>query len=79
MSTRPLQMMHGQFIGARRVRCGWAQHKTDGIVAMDPQVRCCIGRIGVLHWLSSALRSVASRRDLLLRSKHGSYSSLAAV
>lgn len=31
-------MMHGQFIGARRVRCGWAQHKTDGIVAMDPQI-----------------------------------------
>ena len=31
-------MMHGQFIGTRRVRCGWAQHKTDGIVSMDPQV-----------------------------------------
>ncbi|PRW50946.1 oligouridylate-binding 1-like [Chlorella sorokiniana] len=33
-----IQMMHGQFIGARRVRCGWAQHKTDGIVTMDPQI-----------------------------------------
>jgi nucleolysin TIA-1/TIAR len=32
-------MMHGQFIGARRVRCGWAQHKTDGASgSMDPQV-----------------------------------------
>ena len=33
-------MMHGQFIGARRVRCGWAQHKTDGgaVGSMDPQV-----------------------------------------
>lgn len=30
--------MHGQFIGARRVRCGWAQHKTDGIVSMDPHI-----------------------------------------
>lgn len=28
--------MHGQFIGARRVRCGWAQHKTDNVVPMDP-------------------------------------------
>ncbi|KAL4437767.1 hypothetical protein ABPG77_005679 [Micractinium sp. CCAP 211/92] len=33
-----IQAMHGQFIGARRVRCGWAQHKTDGIVSMDPQI-----------------------------------------
>jgi hypothetical protein len=30
--------MHGQFIGARRVRCGWAQHKTEGLVSMDPQI-----------------------------------------
>ncbi|PSC75397.1 oligouridylate-binding 1-like [Micractinium conductrix] len=33
-----IQTMHGQFIGARRVRCGWAQHKTEGIAAMDPQI-----------------------------------------
>lgn len=33
-----IQAMHGQFIGARRVRCGWAQHKTDGIVSMDPHI-----------------------------------------
>lgn len=33
-----LQAMHGQFIGTRRVRCGWAQHKTDNMVGMDPQL-----------------------------------------
>eukprot|EP00887_Chlorella_sp_A99_P001281 scaffold14.g1281.t1 len=27
-----IQIMHGQFIGARRVRCGWAQHKTDNVL-----------------------------------------------
>lgn len=31
--------MHGHFVGSKRVRCGWAQHKTDNIVQMDPQVR----------------------------------------
>jgi hypothetical protein len=30
------QLMHGQFVGARRVRCGWAQHKTDAVPAPDP-------------------------------------------
>lgn len=31
-----IQLMHGQFVGARRVRCGWAQHKTDAVPAPDP-------------------------------------------
>jgi nucleolysin TIA-1/TIAR len=30
--------MHGQFVGARRVRCGWAQHKTDTVAAADPTI-----------------------------------------
>lgn len=28
--------MHGQFVGSRKVRCGWAQHKTDDIGPIDP-------------------------------------------
>lgn len=37
-----IKAMHGQHIGARRVRCGWAQHKTEGLAAHDPQLldRC---------------------------------------
>lgn len=27
-ADRAIQAMHGQFIGWRRIRCGWAQHKT---------------------------------------------------
>ncbi|GBF89891.1 oligouridylate-binding protein-like [Raphidocelis subcapitata] len=32
-----IERMHGQVIGSRRVRCGWAQHKQDESVALvDP-------------------------------------------
>jgi len=27
--------MHGQFVGSRRVRCGWAQHKTSAALPTD--------------------------------------------
>lgn len=30
--------MHGQFVGSRRVRCGWAQHKTDPAAPVDPSL-----------------------------------------
>ena len=33
-----IKSMHGQFVGARRVRCGWAQHKTDFAAPMDPSM-----------------------------------------
>ena len=46
--------MHGQFIGARRVRCGWAQHKTDNVVSMDPQVRRVDVWWGVVFFLPAA-------------------------
>jgi nucleolysin TIA-1/TIAR len=31
-----IEAMHGQFVGARRVRCSWAQHKTEPALPMDP-------------------------------------------
>jgi nucleolysin TIA-1/TIAR len=30
-----MQQMNGQFVGHRRVRCGWAQHKQDAAHTMD--------------------------------------------
>jgi len=33
-----IQTMHGQFVGARRVRCGWAQHKMESALPMDATV-----------------------------------------
>ena len=30
--------MHGQFVGSRRVRCGWAQHKTDAAIPADSTI-----------------------------------------
>jgi nucleolysin TIA-1/TIAR len=30
--------MHGQFVGSRRVRCGWAQHKTTAALPTDAHI-----------------------------------------
>jgi nucleolysin TIA-1/TIAR len=29
--------MHGQVVGGRRIRCGWAQHKADPVIPLDQE------------------------------------------
>ena len=35
---RAIEVMDGAYIGMRRVRCGWAKHKTDVAVPSDPNI-----------------------------------------
>lgn len=52
-ATKAIEAMNGQFIGSRRVRCGWAQHKQeptqlsyDAVNQQDPQnVNVYVGNI----------------------------------
>jgi RNA recognition motif-containing protein len=43
-AERAIQTFHGQFIGTRRVRCGWAQHKqviTAAVSLQHPRSGSC--------------------------------------
>lgn len=37
-AAEAIATMHNQFVGARRVRCGWAQHKTESALPSDPHI-----------------------------------------
>ena len=76
MAEAAIARMHGQVVGGRRIRCGWAQHKADPAIPLDAEALDRADPTNTNIYVGNLVPSVSETE---LRRAFGSYGPIAEV